>query len=78
LNEARKAIESLKTFYQDVSTHWATSESRVLGHVIISPPIHVGVGSSSEVYTEDWAVIKIYASKVNASNFNDNDIKLAC
>ncbi len=74
LDKVRKGMEKLKTFYQDVSTHWATSESRILGHVILSPPIRVG--SSSENYTEDWAVIEIDASKVNASNFNGNAIDL--
>ncbi|KAK0225014.1 hypothetical protein EDD85DRAFT_980166 [Armillaria nabsnona] len=34
------------------------------------------VGSSSENYTEDWAVIEIDASKVDASNFNGNAIDL--
>ncbi|KAL6303779.1 hypothetical protein BKA93DRAFT_898944 [Sparassis latifolia] len=76
LDDAREAMEELNTFYQDVSTHWATPESRVLGHVILSPPINVGVGSSSEGYTEDWAVIEIDASKVDASNFNGNAIDL--
>jgi hypothetical protein len=51
LDEAREAIEQLNTFYQGVSTRWATSESRVLGHVILSPRINIGVGS--EGYTED-------------------------
>jgi len=45
LDKAKKVMRDLKTLYQDVSTHWATSESRVLGHVILSPPISV---SSSE------------------------------
>ncbi|PBK75246.1 hypothetical protein ARMSODRAFT_929310 [Armillaria solidipes] len=76
LDEAKEAVEELNTFYQTVLTHWATPESRVLGHVILSPPINVDVGSSSEGYTEDWAVIEIDASKVNASNFNGNAIDL--
>ncbi|KAG8733123.1 hypothetical protein FRC10_000413 [Ceratobasidium sp. 414] len=74
LNKADKATEALNAFYQDVSTRWATPESRVLGHVILSPPINIGVGS--EGYTEDWAVIEIDASKVDASNFNGNAIDL--
>jgi hypothetical protein len=56
LNEAMEATEPLNTFYQDVSTCWATSESCVLGYVIISPPINVGVGKRQR---GDWAVIKI-------------------
>jgi hypothetical protein len=72
LDEASEAMEQLNAFYQDVSTRWANSESRVRGHDILSPPINVDVGSSSEGYTEDWAVIEIDASEVDASNFNGN------
>ncbi|KAG8906989.1 hypothetical protein FRB99_005631 [Tulasnella sp. 403] len=74
---AIKAMETLNTFYQDVSTNWATPESRVLGHVTLSPPINFGAGSSSEGYTEDWAVIEIDPSKVDATNFSGNVINLA-
>ncbi|KAG8947964.1 hypothetical protein FRC04_010161 [Tulasnella sp. 424] len=76
LDKARKAVDGLETFYQDVSTLWATPESRILGHVVLSPPINVGVGSTSEGYTEDWAVIEIDDSKVDATNFNGNAIDL--
>ncbi|KAJ7439344.1 hypothetical protein FB451DRAFT_1302210 [Mycena latifolia] len=76
LDEAREAMSKLTTFYQDVSTHWATPESRILGHVVLAPPINVGVGSSGEGYTEDWAVIEIDASKVDGTNFNGNAIDL--
>ena len=68
LDEAMDAMEVLKPFYQHVSTHWATPESRVLGHVILSPP--------SESYTEDWAVIEMDASKVDVNNFTGNTIHL--
>jgi hypothetical protein len=74
LDDAREAMEQLSSFYQDVSTRWATSESRVLGHAILSPPINFGTGS--EGYTEDWAVIEIDAFKVDASNFKGNAIDL--
>ncbi|KAI0250099.1 hypothetical protein BJV78DRAFT_1347568 [Lactifluus subvellereus] len=72
--KAEKAMELLSTFYEDVLTHWATRESRVFGHVILSPPINVGVGSGG--YTEDWAVIEIDSSKVDANNFKGNSIDL--
>ena len=74
LNEARKAVEELNTFYQDVSKHWATAESRILGHVILCPPINVGFGSNN--YTEDWAIIEVDASKIDVGNFNGNTIDL--
>jgi hypothetical protein len=76
IHKANRAIEALNAFYQDVSTRWATRESRILGHVILSPPINVGVGNSSEDYTEDWAAVEIDASKIDASNFDGNTIDL--
>ncbi|EJD02803.1 uncharacterized protein FOMMEDRAFT_156149 [Fomitiporia mediterranea MF3/22] len=74
IDKMKKAKEALNAFYQDVSTQWNTPESRILGHVILSPPIGVGVGS--ECYTEDWAVIEIDPSKIDKSNFNGNAIYL--
>ncbi|KAH8111892.1 hypothetical protein DFH11DRAFT_1707064, partial [Phellopilus nigrolimitatus] len=76
LDEAQEATEKLDAFYQDVSTRWAAPESRVLGHVVLSPPISVGSSSEGEGYTEDWAVIEIDTSKVDASNFSGNAIDL--
>lgn len=69
LNKAREAQAELNTFYEDILARWATPESRLLGHVILSPPINVG-GSSSE----DWAIIEIDPSKVDPRNFNGNAI----
>jgi hypothetical protein len=74
LNEAREAVEQLNIFYQDVSKRWATPESRILGHVILSPPINVGI--NNECYTEDWAIIEVDASKIDVGNFNGNAIDL--
>ncbi|KAG8685631.1 hypothetical protein FRC11_010304, partial [Ceratobasidium sp. 423] len=74
LDDAKEAIEALNTFYQDISVEWDTPESRILGHVILSPPIDVGVGG--ECYTEDWAVIEIDPSKIDKSNFSGNAIDL--
>ncbi|KAJ7640781.1 hypothetical protein DFH06DRAFT_1429749 [Mycena polygramma] len=74
LDEAKKALEELKLLYDDVSTCWAAQKSRILGHVVLSPPIRAGVGS--EEYTEDWTVIEIDASKADVSNFCGNAIDL--
>ncbi|CAA7262377.1 unnamed protein product [Cyclocybe aegerita] len=71
VDAAKRAIEELNAFYQNVATQWATPESRVLGHVVLSPPINAGEG-----YTEDWAIIEIDTSKVDASNFEGNAIDL--
>ena len=72
LGKAKKVKEQLETLHKDVSTYWGTRESRILGHVILSPPINVGSGG----YTEDWAVIEIDDSKIDASNFKGNAIDL--
>ena len=61
LEEAWKAMEQPVIFYEDVSTHWATPESRLRGHDILFTPTNVGVGR--ERLTEDWAIIEIDASK---------------
>ncbi|THU82253.1 hypothetical protein K435DRAFT_844458 [Dendrothele bispora CBS 962.96] len=74
LTKTKRTVEELNVFYQDVSSQWATQESRVLGHVILSPPINVNVGT--EGFTEDWAVIEVDASKVDSSNFEGNFIDL--
>ncbi|CAA7262387.1 unnamed protein product [Cyclocybe aegerita] len=68
---AKEAMEALNPFYQNVATQWATPDSRILGQVILSPPINAGEG-----YTEDWAVIEIDTSKIDASNFEGNAIDL--
>jgi hypothetical protein len=52
LEMTRKTLISLNGFYKDVSTRWDTPESRLLGHVVLSPPISVGAGSSSDGYRD--------------------------
>lgn len=71
LEDAKRKLEDLNTFSKDVSIHWATAESRILGHVIFSPPIDV-----IDQYTEDFAIIEVDASKVDTSNFKGNVIDL--
>ncbi len=68
------ADDETKAVHRDVLTQWGISKSRLVGHVILSPPISVGYGS--EGYTEDWAVIEMDASKIDGSNFQGNSIDL--
>ena len=77
INKATKELRQVQAFHDDVSKHW-TPENRVLGHVILSPPIRLGCNSEggNEGYTEDWAIIEVDRSKVNASNFSGNVIDL--
>ena len=73
LDQAHRTITKLDALYQQVSTDWATLESRVLGHVVLSPPISVNAGN--EGYTEDWALIEI-DTNVDLTNFTGNAIDL--
>ncbi|KAJ6463459.1 hypothetical protein C8R45DRAFT_520868 [Mycena sanguinolenta] len=51
LNTAKAKAADLTALHEDLSTHWATPESRRLGHVVCSPPFAV-----TEQYTQDIAV----------------------
>ena len=71
---AKRKIESLEELRTDVSENWKSRENRILGYVLRSPPIGLGVGE--EEFTEDWAVIEIDSSKVDSTNFVGNAIDL--
>jgi hypothetical protein len=60
--------------YKKVTTLWFTPESRLLGQVILAPPIAIGAGL--ERYTRDWAIIEMEASKFDLDNFMGNAIDL--
>ena len=74
LEEAKKAIGALEKFHADISKGWRKRENRILGYVVLSPPIGLGVGE--EGFTEDWALIKVDDSKVDVTNFVGNVIGL--
>jgi hypothetical protein len=74
LEEAREAVGALEKFLADVSRDWKNPENRVLGHVVLSPPIGVDVGE--EGFTEDWVVIEVSKSKIDSTNFIGNAIDL--
>ena len=74
LDKLMRAKTALDTFYDEVSSRWATPESRLLGHVIFSPPL--STRADCEGYTEDWGIIEVDPSKVDASNFDGNVIDL--
>ncbi|KDQ61352.1 hypothetical protein JAAARDRAFT_30774 [Jaapia argillacea MUCL 33604] len=74
LARAEKTMEALRAFSEDVSRRWANPDERVLGHVIYSPPIEMGVGTAQ--YTQDFAVIDIDLSKIDNKNFKGNVIDL--
>ncbi|KAG8812887.1 hypothetical protein FRC17_001769 [Serendipita sp. 399] len=74
LENAKQAIVTLEKFLADVSRDWKERKDRVLGHVVLSPPLGLNVGE--EGFTEDWAVIEIDKSKVDSTNFVGNVVDL--
>jgi hypothetical protein len=73
-NTAKKAINRLGAFYKEVVSKWANPAERILGHVVLAPPLEFSVSSLG--FTQDFAVIEIDPSKINASNFYGNVIDL--
>jgi hypothetical protein len=69
LERAKKAVKILEKFLADVSKDWMKREDRILGYVVLSPPIGTGVGE--EGFTEDWAVVKVDDSKLDATTSSE-------
>ncbi|KAF8606534.1 hypothetical protein BDV93DRAFT_520820 [Ceratobasidium sp. AG-I] len=74
LERAKAKEVALKSFFNEVSTHWTGADNRVLGHVIYSPPIVFGFGE--EKYTQDFAIIDTELSKIDTAKFKGNMIDL--
>ncbi|QRV81148.1 hypothetical protein RhiJN_09163 [Ceratobasidium sp. AG-Ba] len=68
-----QVIRKLKELNQSVQDH-PNLDDRVHGHVYLAPPINFDVQPGG--YTEDWALIEIDPSKLNAANFIGNVIYL--
>ena len=64
--------EILKKFLKDTTCDWKEGRNRVIGHIFLSPPIGLNIGD--EGFTEDWAVIEIYAFKIDATSFVGNAV----
>ena len=74
LKRAKAKAKDLARFREQLSEDWGTDINRILGHVIFSPPIVIGVGT--EQYTQDIAVIDVDASKIDPRTFSGNVIDL--
>ena len=74
LDKANKTMNVHRAFCREVLECWGPTEGRVLGHVLFAPPI--GVGPTADQYTEDFAVIALDPSKIDAQNFKGNVIDL--
>ena len=91
LEEAKKARVALEKLYNEVEKGWSKIENRVLGYVQFSPPIKLNavgpivgpavgpaIGSvpSHQKFTQDYALILIDKSKIDARNFTGNAVDL--
>ena len=74
MKRAEATAKVLSDFHRQLSTAWATDDSRSIGHVIFSPPIVIGAGT--EQYTQDVAVIDVDTSKIDPRSFTGNAIDL--
>ncbi|KAF5353738.1 hypothetical protein D9758_008633 [Tetrapyrgos nigripes] len=76
IDKLKKAEEILCGFYNNVKTDWGTDpENHILGRVILSAPIGGGGGEGTDC-TEDWAIIEIDPSKLDAQRFQVNTVNL--
>lgn len=73
IDETGKTTEKLKVFLDQVEKEWKEIDSRVIGHILRSPPI--GLGVSEQHFTEDWGVFVVDRSKLSA-NFQGNKMDL--
>lgn len=72
--EQKEAITELEQFLADVKRDWTDPKNRIIGHVVLSPPLALSVGEGR--FTQDFAVIEVDTTKIDASNFIGNAIDL--
>ena len=73
LDEAEKAMEELGGFLDQVNKEWKKVDKRVIGHILRSPPI--GLGVSEQHFTEDWGVFVVDRTKLG-DGFQGNNMDL--
>lgn len=73
LDEAEKAMEALGAFLDQVNKDWNKLDNRVLGHILRSPAISLGV--SEQRFTEDWGIFLINRDKLG-DGFQGNKMDL--
>lgn len=73
LDDAEKAMGQLGGLLDQVNKEWKKIDNRVIGHVLRSPPI--GLGVSEQHFTEDWGVFVVDRTKLG-DGFQGNKIDL--
>ncbi|KAJ3483736.1 hypothetical protein NLI96_g6109 [Meripilus lineatus] len=82
-------LSHLDSILRELNDHWNSIGDRRLGHVILSPPNNTFPidrghydgnqridSQEHDPIAEDWAVIEVDSSKINASNFQGNILDL--
>ncbi|KAG8884848.1 hypothetical protein FRB97_003054, partial [Tulasnella sp. 331] len=73
LDKAEKAMEALGILLDQVNKDWKKLSKRILGHILRSPPIRLGVGEQR--FTEDWGIFRIDWAKLgNGFQGNKTDL----
>jgi hypothetical protein len=73
LDDAEKAIDALGVLLDQVKKDWKKPSDRVLGHILRSPPISLGVGEHR--FTEDWGIFQVDRAKLG-DGFQGNKMDL--
>jgi len=74
VQEAKDALVALTKLEKEVVNGWRDMKDRIIGHLYFAPPIQLRAGDYK--YTQDYALIKIDPSKLDAKNFTGNMIDL--
>ncbi|CAE7205656.1 unnamed protein product [Rhizoctonia solani] len=73
LEKAEEAMGALTALLDQVNNDWRRLDNRVLGHILRSPAIRLGVGEQR--LTEDWAIFQVDRAKLG-SKFQGNAMDL--
>jgi len=66
-------MEELEKLHDRVKKDWSQLDKRVIGHILRSPAISLGVGQQR--FTEDWGILVVDRSKLG-DGFKGNKIDL--
>ncbi|KAJ3912719.1 hypothetical protein F5877DRAFT_53614 [Lentinula edodes] len=73
IESSLEAMEALGALYEQVNKNWKRFNNRILGHIICSPALRLGVGEQR--FTEDWGIFSIDRTKLG-DGFQGNHIDL--
>ncbi|KAH9164038.1 hypothetical protein EDB89DRAFT_2078307 [Lactarius sanguifluus] len=74
VNHYKDVLQDFGEAGKDDNARAKEQGQRVLGHVVHSPPISVGIGP--KLFTEDWALIELHGEKIDWAEFKGNVIDL--